>query len=144
MHYYIYCKEQNITIPQKDAIAEYTKRLSAYCDIHFIPDAKCTVPEHFSISNHQILYIEKNLSSYSSLEFAEQIRKFESGGKSNLHLYIGYPYTEFHKVFADYKDIPVMTMAISNCDLSDCTLSILLYEQIYRGYTIIQGKTYHK
>ena len=144
MHYYIYCKENSISKYQQDAISEYTKRLSPYCDIHFIIDTKCTIPHNFSTSNHQVLYIDRSISTYSSISFAKHIEDIESGGKSNLHIYIGYTLNEMYEAYNNFENITYDVMSITNTNISNITLSILLYEQIYRGYTIIQGKTYHK
>lgn len=144
MNYYIYCKDKNITKAHLDAIKEYTKRLSSYCKIQFIAGTKKIIPDNFSTGNHQIILITKGPSTFSSEEFAEQIRCMEASGKSNVHIYIGYEQLKLQEIYSSHPSVKLQTMSFTNSDISGHTLSVLLYEQIYRGYTIIHGKTYHK
>ena len=144
MHYFIYCKEKNIYEQQRAAIEEYQKRLSTYCKTDFILHPANLVPAAFHEANHQIAYITRGLSTYTSIDFSKQIQKYEQSGKSNLHIYIGYSAEEIYQAFEKYPDILPDFFCVSNSNLSAQTLCVLLFEQIYRSYTIINGKIYHK
>lgn len=142
MHYYIYCNQKKISSFHQEAISEYTKRLSPYCDMHFILSPKEFVPDNFTESNHAIIILKRAASTFSSEEFASYLQKYELSGKSNLHIYAGYTEDEIYSAFSSQNRIP--TLSITKSGLSNETVCTLLYEQIYRAYTILQGKTYHK
>lgn len=144
MNYYIYCKDKNMAREHLDALKEYEKRLSPYCKIQCFYGKKHFIPEHFSANNHQILLITKGLSTDSSPDFAEKIKKMEVSGQTNVHIYIGYDQKELIDAFSLEKITTFQTISITGFDLSNQILCILFIEQLYRGYTIIQGKTYHK
>lgn len=144
MHYYIYCNQKNISSYAMEALKEYSKRLSSYCKISLILQPERIVPDSFHKGNHMIAYIKRGISSYSSEEFANQLHHYEQSGKSNLHIYIGYTYEELFFAFQNQVPIDFAEISLSNSGLSVKNQCILLYEQIYRGYTILQGKTYHK
>ncbi len=142
MHYFIYCNQKKISPLHRETILEYKKRLSSYCDIHLVLSPRKLIPDNYTERNHEILLIEKGTSTYSSEEFASYLQKYEHSGKSNLHIYIGYPEAEIRSAFSSQKEYS--TLAITKSDMSNETLCAIIYEQIYRAYTILQGKTYHK
>ena len=143
MNYYIYCKDTKLSKAHQDAVKEYIKRLSAYCKVQLITGSKKTDFSHLSSANHQVIFLEKGISTYTSEAFAKEIQTMEASGRSNIHIYIGYDKDGLMSQLQK-KEITVNSMAISNCDLSSATLCVLFAEQLYRGYTILQGKTYHK
>lgn len=144
MNYYIYCKDKYMKTAHQDAIKEYGKRLSSYCKIQCIIGAKKIVPDNFTTGNHQIILISKGLSTISSEEFADNIRSMEASGKSNIHIYIGYEQQQLKEAYSSKENVTLQILSITNSEISNQTLCVLLLEQIYRAYTIIRGKTYHK
>lgn len=145
MHYHIYCKNKTIGKNYHDAISEFTKRLSAYCDTSLYLETRLQFSKDLKQNNHQFFLIVSGPSTYSSEEFAKKIDNLQHSGKSNAHIIIGFTEEEcFHalSVLTDYM-LPER-FSLTKCNLPNDTLTLLLYEQIYRGYTILQGKTYHK
>lgn len=144
MHYHVYCNIKNCNKNYQEAIKEFTKRLSAYCDITFHPGTTLAFPKDCSSNNHQFIQIAKGASSYSSEEFAEYIQTLQQSGKSTIHIVVGFSKEVFQNVMADFSDCNCEHFSITNSSLPSETVALLLYEQLYRGYTILQGKTYHK
>lgn len=145
MHYHIYCKEKGISSNYHAAISEFEKRLSAYCNTTLHADTSLSFPKEITPANHHFIYIRNGLSTYSSKEFSECINKLQQSGKSTFHVVIGFTENEFYEALsplANY-DIP-LSFSLTRSSLSWKTLTLLFYEQLYRSYTILQGKTYHK
>jgi 23S rRNA (pseudouridine1915-N3)-methyltransferase len=145
MHYHIYCNQKNISVNHQDALAEFTKRLSAYCNISLTCKETIKLPKEFNQNNHRILYVGTGPSTYSSEEFATCIQQLQMSGQSNLHVFIGYTETAFYETLSQLENYSLPdTLSLTKSSLSAQTEVLLFYEQLYRGYTILQGKTYHK
>ena len=144
MHYHVYCNIKNCSKNYQDAIKEFTKRLSVYCDITFHADTTLTFPKDCNKSNHQFIQVATGSSSYSSEEFAECIQTLQQSGKSTVHIVVGFSQETFQTAMLDFTDCNCEQFSITNSNLPSETVALLLYEQLYRGYTILQGKTYHK
>lgn len=71
MHYHIYCNLKSMNRCHHNAICEFEKRLSAYCNttLHLI--RSLSFPKDTKENNHLFLYISTGPSSYSSEEFAK-------------------------------------------------------------------------
>lgn len=144
MHYHVYCNIKNCNGNYQDAIKEFTKRLSAYCDITLHTDTILAFPNDCNANNHQFIRIADGASSYSSEEFAGYIQTLQQSGKSTVHIVIGFSKEVFQNAMADFSDCNCKQFAITSSSLPPETITLLFYEQLYRGYTILQGKTYHK
>lgn len=145
MHYHVYCKEKVISENYKAAISEFEKRLSAYCDIHIHESLTLSFSKETSKTNHHFLFLKEGPSTYSSEEFAVFLQDLQLSGKSMVHVIIGFSEEELYEALnalTDY-DVPFY-LSLTRCSLSVSTRTLLFYEQLYRGYTILQGKTYHK
>ncbi|MDO5156224.1 MAG: 23S rRNA (pseudouridine(1915)-N(3))-methyltransferase RlmH [Eubacteriales bacterium] len=143
MRYIIYCNQKNISDNHQQAILEFKKRLSAYCETDLILSSTLHLDKNISKSNHQILFVSNGPSKFSSEEFASYIHNIQLTGKSNLHILIGYDLTDLYtNTPSDL--LPPDSLSITKFDLSHETVTLLFYEQLYRAYTILQGKTYHK
>ncbi|MGN0437683.1 MAG: 23S rRNA (pseudouridine(1915)-N(3))-methyltransferase RlmH [Lachnospiraceae bacterium] len=143
MNYYIYCNEKSISKAHKDAMNEYIKRLSSYCKISFHASKKNNLPNNITANNHQIIMIKEGPSDFSSEQFANEIKTMEQSGKSNVHIFIGYQEDVLIDTYQSDNMI-IKKQSLSNFSISNQMICILFLEQLYRGYTIIQGKTYHK
>lgn len=145
MHYHIYCNQKSISQNHLLAIHEFTKRLSAYCEVTLHVNTDLLLPKDMNHKNQQFILIQSGTSTFSSEQFAEQLAKLQSNGKSTLHIIIGYDHTIFYNALTSMTDYtPPMHMSLSNNSLSCQTQTLLFYEQLYRAFTILQGKTYHK
>ncbi|WP_139906082.1 23S rRNA (pseudouridine(1915)-N(3))-methyltransferase RlmH [Clostridium thermarum] len=143
----------------RDAIEEYAKRLSRYCRLEIIevPDEK--IPENASEKEEQIIkekegdlilkYIKDNMfvitmeiqgKQPSSEELAAQIKDLGVRGESNLAFVIGGSLGLAKSVQqrSDYK------MSFSRMTFPHQLFRVMLLEQIYRAFRIINGEPYHK
>lgn len=145
MYYHIYCKPTQFGVNYQSAVSEFSKRLSAYCTAKLYLKKQLSFSGNISFENHLFLQIGCGPSTYSSTEFAKVIDQFQQSGRSNVHILIGYSETECALALsqADKRIIPKKCF-LSACSLPTDTLTLLFYEQLYRSYTILQGKTYHK
>lgn len=145
MHYHIYCNPAQFSVNYKDAVKEFEKRLSAYCTTTLYLDKQLSFSGNISSGNHLFLQICSGPSSYSSEEFARVIDNFQHSGRSNVHLLIGYSEAECISALSGlFEGEMPSKCSLSACSLPAGTLTLLFYEQLYRSYTILQGKTYHK
>lgn len=145
MHYHIYCKTKAFGTNYQEAVSEFAKRLSAYCDITLHSDNSLQFPKDIKPGNHQFFQIVSGPSTYSSEEFAKKIAMLQQSGKSNIHILIGFTGEECVDALSALSGCGFPDrFSLTKCGLPAETLTLLLYEQLYRGYTILQGKTYHK
>lgn len=126
----IYTNNKKIDKQLKLAINEYIKRNSIYCKISIDTLNKAKIKQ----SDYNIV-IKPNSSLISSTELADKIKHISTYESSTINF-----------ILTDYDTIEIIndTMSISNIDINIDLLLVILTEQIYRAYTIINGKTYHK
>ncbi|MGI6096761.1 MAG: 23S rRNA (pseudouridine(1915)-N(3))-methyltransferase RlmH [Dethiobacteria bacterium] len=115
----------------KDALQEYTKRLSTYCKIEYIEGIKNTNKEINDKS--YVIKIAKNGEQLSSEQLAEKIAQMGVSGISHITILLGEDSVE-----AGY------VLSISRMDIDLNLLLIIIYEQIYRSFRIIHNAPYHK
>ena len=143
----------------KEAVLEYSKRLSKYCrmDIIEVPDGKA--PENMSQAEEEavrykegqgILKYIKNDTYVIALDiqgkmlcseaFAGYIDDLGLKGKSNIVFVIGSSLGLSQEVLtrADYK------LSFSPMTFPHQLMRVILLEQIYRGFRIIRSEPYHK
>lgn len=143
----------------EDAIAEYSKRLSRYCKLEIIQVADEKTPDRASeVVETQIkdkegerilshikdtayvvaLVIEGKM--ISSEELAELIDGLGVRGESHIQFVIGGSLGLSKKVLerADYK------LSFSRMTFPHQLMRVILLEQIYRSYRIVNGEPYHK
>lgn len=136
----------------KDAISEYSKRLSKYTNLQIIEvddinsdnintilnKEKDLIIKHIS-SKDYVITLEIEGKQLNSLEFSKKIEElqiynssivFIIGGSYGLHQQI--------KDRADYK------LSFSKLTFPHQLFRIILLEQIYRAYKIINNESYHK
>ncbi len=143
----------------KDAIAEYAKRLSRYCKLEMIEVADEKTPDHASenvetlIRNREGGRIMKQIRADSyvialaidgemldSVELAERIDSLGIQGVSHISFVIGGSLGLSGEVLAraDYK------LSFSRMTFPHQLMRVILLEQIYRSYRIINREPYHK
>lgn len=143
----------------KQGIAEYAKRLSAFCkfEIVEVPDEKA--PENLSavemekikeIEGQRILEKVKDKEyvfvlaikgkELSSEELAEKIADLTTYGKSDLTFIIGGSLGTSQAVL----DRADFSISFGRFTLPHQLMRLVLTEQIYRGFMIDAGRTYHK
>ena len=142
-----------------DGIAEYAKRLSRYCKLTFcqVPDEK--TPDKAShalneqIKNTEAQRLMKQIREQDyvialaldgkmldSVELSEKISRLGVEGKSSIAFVIGGSLGLGEEVLrrADYK------LSFSKMTFPHQLMQMILLEQIYRSYRIINHEPYHK
>jgi len=143
----------------KEAVEEYSKRLSKYCKLDIIEVADEKAPENMSRAEEEAVKqkegqaILKHIKNdtyaialaiegkmLSSEGFSEFINGLGIKGKSNIAFIIGGSLGLSDEVLrrADYK------LSFSPMTFPHQLMRVILLEQIYRGFKIIRGETYHK
>lgn len=140
----------------KDAIEEYKKRLGAYCSL-----ALCEVPaqdikdenlafKYMELEGEKILQVVKPDSYVITLEiegkmlssegFAQKIKELSYEGHNEIVFIIGGANGLAPSVSnrADFK------LSFSKMTFTHQFIRVLLYEQIYRAFKIINNENYHR
>lgn len=122
------------------AVAEYSKRLSSYCKLRIIElkDGTPMLPYIKSQAYNIALCIEgKELSSPA---LAELVEKTAVSGKSEICFVIG----ESDGLDERVKNACDFRLSFSPMTFPHQLMRVILLEQIYRSFTIINGGKYHK
>lgn len=143
----------------QDAVAEYSRRLSRYCRLELIQVADEKTPDEAGEALRQQILEKEGArilaqireGSYvialaiegdapDSLQLAGRIEKWGVSGFSHLVFVIGGSLGLSRSVLdrADYK------LSFSRMTFPHQLMRVILLEQIYRSYRIIQGEPYHK
>lgn len=143
----------------RDAIAEYSKRLSKYCKLEIIevadektPDAPSETVEHhirqkegerilkYVKEDAYVITLEIGGKMLDSVEFARKIETLGIQGKSHIVFIIGGSIGLGEEVLkrSDYG------LSFSKMTFPHQLMRVILLEQIYRGYRIVAGEPYHK
>lgn len=135
-----------------DAIKEYEKRLSKYTKLEIIElndekdnDIKvCLQKEKVSILNHikekdNIIILDIEGKEYTSLEFSNFLEK-ELIINSNITFLIG----SSNGLDEEIKKLTNKKISFSKLTFPHQLFRIILLEQIYRSFKIINNEAYHK
>lgn len=143
----------------KDAIAEYSKRLSRYCKLEILEVADEKTPDGASEiveenirekegerilklikEDAYVITLEISGKMLTSEELADRIETLGIQGKSHLVFVIGGSIGLGREVLrrSDY------ALSFSKMTFSHQLMRVILLEQIYRSYRIINGEPYHK
>lgn len=143
----------------RDAIAEYSKRLSRYCKLEVVEVADEKTPDNASETvgnairkkeaerilkyikeDAYIITLEINGRQLSSEELAEKIEKLGIQGISHIIFIIGGS-IGLGKAVLDKSDF---ALSFSKMTFPHQLMRVILLEQVYRSYRIINGEPYHK
>lgn len=143
----------------KDAIAEYSKRLSKYCKLEIIEVADEKTPDNASeviekairakeaerILKHVkddafVITLEINGKQLSSEELADKIEKLGVEGTSHIIFIIGGSIGLGQEVLQNSN----YALSFSKMTFPHQLMRVILLEQIYRSYRIVNGEPYHK
>lgn len=136
----------------KEAISEYTKRLSKYTKLEIIElndydfDNKNIVLEKekdqilkYINDKDYIITLEIEGKQFSSTEFAEKIDNIFLSN-SNITFIIGGSYG----LHDDIKKKSNLALSFSKFTFPHQLFRVILLEQIYRAFKIIKNESYHK
>ncbi len=143
----------------KEAISEYSKRLSRYCRLEIIEVSDEKTPEQASQTVEEqirekegerllkqirdemyVITLEIQGKMLSSEELAAKMEDLGIQGKSHIAFVIGGSIGLGREVVkrSDY------ALSFSKMTFPHQLMRVILLEQVYRGYRIINGEPYHK
>ncbi len=135
----------------KDAIDEYMKRLSKYTKIEIIelPDMNYDIKKTLETEKNNILNHVKNTDynilldingkELTSVDFSNTIDKIRNN-YSNINFIIG----SSNGVHDDIKKIANEKISFSKLTFPHQLFRVILLEQIYRSFKILNNEEYHK
>ena len=142
-----------------DAVAEYAKRLKAYCSLEIVELKEARLPDRAGEAEEEavklaegrdilahirkdeyVITLEVLGKSLSSEGLAEKLDRIGIYGKSDVVFVIGGSLGLSTEVSAraDYK------LSFSAMTFPHQMMRVFLLEQIYRAFKINRGETYHK
>ncbi len=142
----------------RDAIAEYAKRLSAYCSFKVIevddePDNGSSDAAIENAKEREAERILKNIrpgmhvitleikgKKYSSESFSEMLSDLFISGKSDIAFVIG----GSNGIARSVSDRADAKLSFSDMTFPHQLMRVILSEQIYRAFRIMRGEPYHK
>ncbi|MCX5775190.1 MAG: 23S rRNA (pseudouridine(1915)-N(3))-methyltransferase RlmH [Firmicutes bacterium] len=143
----------------KDAIAEYTKRLSGYITLEIIEVDEAKIPQGASEkeeaiakekesqnllakikSGEYVVALDLNAPEFDSLAFAAHLEKLFVKGDSLITFVIGGSLG----LGPEIKKRANERLSLSALTFTHPMTRIILLEQIYRAFKINRGETYHK
>ena len=142
-----------------EAVAEYAKRLGAFCRLEVIELAEERLGENPSAAeleaalNREAEQIEKKLLKDGTLvclcveggqmdseAFAGLLTRTENSGRPRLSFVIGGSFGLAQKL----KDRADLRLSMSKMTFPHHLARVMLLEQVYRGFQIKEGSRYHK
>ena len=143
----------------RGAIEEYSKRLSKYCKLDIVEVADEKTPDKASETEEQqikekeaerimkyvrddayVIALAIDGKQMDSLELADKIEKLGVQGNSHIQMIIGGSLGLHQSVLSrvDYK------LSFSKMTFPHQLMRVILLEQIYRAYRIMNHEPYHK
>ncbi|WP_141334946.1 23S rRNA (pseudouridine(1915)-N(3))-methyltransferase RlmH [Paenibacillus sp. tmac-D7] len=116
-----------------EAIKEYEKRLSRYCNIKLVHLKKEEHLQKKISPNSFVIIISTVGKTISSEELATTIDQWASSGLSDVSLVIGANQPTYNE-----------TMTLSQMEMDFGLTTSILFEQVYRAFRIINNHPYHK
>ena len=143
----------------REAIAEYSKRLSRYCKLEIIEVADEKTPDGCSTAMEEQIKAKEGERILNSLKgdeyvislaiegkkmdsvtFANKINNLGIQGKSHIAFIIGGSLGLDGGVLSKSD----LLLSFSDMTFPHQMMRVVLLEQVYRGYRIVNGEPYHK
>ena len=143
----------------RDAIAEYEKRLSRYCKLEIIEVADEKTPDNASAAEEEqiklkeaerilnrinsdayVITLEILGKEFDSVAFSNMLQKIGVSGRSQIVFIIGGS-LGLHESVSKKADTKV---SFSPMTFPHQLMRVILCEQIYRGFRIMNHEPYHK
>lgn len=143
----------------KDAIAEYTKRLSKYCKLEIFEVADEKTPDNASEvveesirqkegdrilklmkDDAYVITLEIGGKMLDSVELSQKIENLGVQGKSHIVFVIGGSIGLSKEVCKRSN----FALSFSKMTFPHQLMRVILLEQVYRSYRIMSGEPYHK
>lgn len=142
----------------REACAEYTKRLGAYCHIKITELPEYRLPDNPSekviksaldteavailaaAGSDAVIAMCIEGKMMGSEDFSERLQKFAVEGKSSVSIVIGSSYGLSNKV----KNAAALRLSMSPMTFPHQLARVMLLEQLYRAMSILGNGKYHK
>lgn len=143
----------------KEGINEYIKRLRRFCNIDIIEVADQQAPESLSPAQEEqvretegesilkkikpgstVIALDVRGISLDSVEFADKINNYAISGNSHITFIIGGSLGLHNNVLKAANE----RLSLSRMTFPHQLTRLILLEQIYRAFKIINGEVYHK
>lgn len=143
----------------KEAISEYTKRLAGYCDLEIIEVADERIPAKASLANEEliktkegrrvldhvkqrdyVIALDVDRPQMDSVVFASHLSDKMMAGYSTIDFVIGGSLGQSRDVLSRAD----LRLSFSKMTFPHQLFRVILLEQIYRAFKIINHETYHK
>ena len=143
----------------QDALSEYSKRLSKYCNLNIIELSDEKLPNNLNDSlinqikqkesNNILSHIEKGSyvlaldlkgKQFSSEEFSKKITDISLNSFSSITFIIGGTLGLYENVLKNSNEL----ICFSKMTFPHQLIRIFLLEQIFRAFKISNGETYHR
>ena len=143
----------------RDAIGEYSKRLSKYCKLEIVEVADEKTPDNASETMEKIIrdkeaerilkYVREDAyvvtleiggKMLDSVEFSRKLENLGIQGKSHILFIIGGS-IGLGEAVLKRSDFP---LSFSKMTFPHQLMRVILLEQIYRGFRILNHEPYHK
>ncbi|MCM1325600.1 MAG: 23S rRNA (pseudouridine(1915)-N(3))-methyltransferase RlmH [Bacteroidales bacterium] len=143
----------------RDALEEYAKRLGRYCKFEVVEVADEMTPDNAKPAQEEqikekeakrilskikedtfVCTLEIAGNKLSSIEFSQWLDKAALEGKSSLVFVIGGS-LGLHRTVTERSDF---ALSFSDMTFPHQLMRVILSEQIYRAFRIINGEPYHK
>ncbi|HHE38258.1 MAG TPA: 23S rRNA (pseudouridine(1915)-N(3))-methyltransferase RlmH [Candidatus Cloacimonetes bacterium] len=135
----------------EDGIKEYQKRISKYAkiELNILPDIALTktntieivknkeaeILEKHLIKDDFIIVLDEKGKQFTSLEFSKYISKINK----NIIFMVGGVYGISEKILKKTN----LILSFSNFTFTHQMIRLILMEQLYRAFSISEGKKYH-
>ena len=142
-----------------DAVSEYSKRLSNYCNLEILELKEVRLPDNASALEEAfvreqegqsllkkirkemyVISLEIQGKHLGSEAFAEQLSDLAISGRSNVVFVIGGSLG----LSTEVSDRADMKLSFSKMTFPHQMMRVILLEQIYRGFKILKNEMYHK
>ena len=142
----------------KDAILEYSKRLSRYCKLSIIEIADEQIPNNLNnkisenikniegtkilsyIKNSYVISLDLNGKQFSSEEFSNKLENIALNINSNISFIIGGSLGLSKDVILNSNEL----ICFSKMTFPHQLIRVFLLEQIFRAFKIQNNETYHR
>ncbi len=138
-----------------EGIEEYCRRLKYYVsfNIHYLPDIKNTKKmseqqqkdaegmQFLSVVNNSdyVVLLDERGKEMTSMQYSEYLQKKMLSGLRRLVFVVGGPYGFSNAIYERAND----KISFSKMTFSHEMIRLFFVEQLYRGFTILNGEPYH-
>lgn len=122
--------------PVLDLLEDYKKRISRYVSVEII-EAKTLKPQG---RDGMHIVLSPDGRSMNSEDFAAFLGQSLASGKKHLFFYTGGP-AGFDGQIEETADLK---LSLSGMTFNHQLIRVMLFEQVYRAFTILNNEPYHK